>query len=65
MWSTVEQLYKKLDILILNACGGLEQGKAEDYAMALNHSAQFQAANPLRLTRLPSGDTIFVGPNDY
>lgn len=44
MMSTIQHVYKRLDILILNASGGLEQGKAEDYAMALNHMAQLQTA---------------------
>lgn len=44
MMSTIQQAYKRLDVLILNASGGLEQGKAEDYAMALNHTAQLQTA---------------------
>jgi 3-oxoacyl-[acyl-carrier protein] reductase len=39
-----------LDLLVLNASGGMEQGMAEDYAMQLNRDAQvrvLQAALPL------------------
>lgn len=41
----VEQTFRRLDLLILNASGGLETGKAEDYAMQLNRDAQLQAVD--------------------
>lgn len=50
----------RLDVLVLNASGGLEHGAAADYAMAVNRDAQ------LRLTRLalphlrPGGRIVFV-----
>ncbi len=44
MMSMIQQVYKRLDVLILNASGGLEQGKTEDYAMTLNGAAQVQTA---------------------
>lgn len=47
----------KLDLLILNASGGMEKGKADDYAMLLNHDAQLglaKLANPL----MPPGSRI-------
>ncbi|MBV8830613.1 MAG: SDR family NAD(P)-dependent oxidoreductase, partial [Acidobacteriaceae bacterium] len=44
MMSTIQQVYKRLDVLVLNASGGLEQGKVADYAMILNHTAQLQTA---------------------
>jgi 3-oxoacyl-[acyl-carrier protein] reductase len=44
MMSTIQPVYKRLDVLMLNASRGLEQGTAEDYAMTLNHTAQLKAA---------------------
>ncbi|MFM2428885.1 MAG: hypothetical protein RLZZ511_98 [Cyanobacteriota bacterium] len=40
MVQTAEQAFTHLDLLILNASGGLEKDKAADYAMQLNHTAQ-------------------------
>jgi 3-oxoacyl-[acyl-carrier protein] reductase len=60
MTSTIQQVYKRLDILILNASGGLEQGKAEDYAMALNHTAQLQAAKASAKLMHNGGRILFV-----
>jgi len=39
MFGRIKTAWKKLDFLILNASGGLEQGKAADYAMRLNLTA--------------------------
>jgi 3-oxoacyl-[acyl-carrier protein] reductase len=60
MWSTIQQVYKRLDILVLNASGGMEPGKAEDYAMALNHTAQLQAARAAAKLMLDGGRIVFV-----
>jgi NAD(P)-dependent dehydrogenase (short-subunit alcohol dehydrogenase family) len=38
-------VWKKLDFLILNSSGGLEQGKAADYAMRPNLNAQINLVN--------------------
>ena len=46
--ASVQQTFQHLDVLILNASGGLEKGKSEDYAMALNHTAQLRAVHRLR-----------------
>lgn len=40
MFDTVREAWGGLDILVLNASGGMEQGMAEDYAMRLNRDAQ-------------------------
>ncbi|CAN5125838.1 SDR family oxidoreductase [soil metagenome] len=37
---TIEKAFGGLDILVLNASGGMESGMAEDYAMKLNRDAQ-------------------------
>lgn len=45
MFRRIEAAWKKLDFLILNASGGLEQGRAADYAMRLNLTAQINVVN--------------------
>ena len=57
MMATVQQNFARLDILILNASGGLEKGKAEDYAMALNNTAQLRTAE-LASRLMPRGSRI-------
>lgn len=50
MFDEVERTYGGLDILVLNASGGMESGMAEDYALLLNRDAQvnvLEAAGPL------------------
>jgi len=39
---TIKASYGGLDILVLNASGGMESGMAEDYAMKLNRDAQVE-----------------------
>jgi len=40
MFDTIRAEYGGLDILVMNASGGMESGMAADYAMALNRDAQ-------------------------
>lgn len=50
MFRQVEQEFGGLDLLVLNASGGMESGMGEDYAMRLNRDAQLgvlDAALPL------------------
>ncbi|MFD5225436.1 SDR family oxidoreductase [Microbacterium sp. NPDC058342] len=50
MFDRVREEFGRLDILVLNASGGMEAGMAEDYALKLNRDAQvgaLQAAEPL------------------
>ena len=50
MFSTIEAAYGGLDVLVMNASGGMESGMAADYAMQLNRDAQdalLTAALPL------------------
>ncbi|MET0480030.1 MAG: SDR family oxidoreductase [Mycetocola sp.] len=50
MFDTVAEKYGHLDVLVLNASGGMESGMAADYAMQLNRDAQLNvldAALPL------------------
>ena len=53
----IRQSFGALDVLVLNASGGMESGMAADYAMALNRDAQVgvvTAALPL----MPAGSRI-------
>jgi NAD(P)-dependent dehydrogenase (short-subunit alcohol dehydrogenase family) len=50
MFDQVRAEFGHLDILVLNASGGMESGMAEDYALILNRDAQLNvlgAAEPL------------------
>jgi len=50
MFDQVRAEFGRLDILVLNASGGMESGMAEDYALKLNRDAQvnvLQTAEPL------------------
>src|SRR5689334_4717890 len=40
MFDEVERTFGGLDILVLNASGGMESGMAADYALTLNRDAQ-------------------------
>jgi len=57
MYAEVEREFGGLDILVLNASGGMESGMGEDYALLLNRDAQvgaLQSALPL----LSSGSRV-------
>ena len=45
MVEAVREAYGKIDILVLNASGGMESGMAEDYALTLNRDAQLNVLN--------------------
>lgn len=50
MFAAVRQTFGHLDLLVLNASGGMEGGMAEDYALTLNRDAQvgtLESALPL------------------
>lgn len=50
MFAEVERAFGRLDVLVLNASGGMEAGMAEDYALRLNRDAQvnvLESALPL------------------
>lgn len=40
MFATAQERFGQLDILVMNASGGMESGMGEDYAMRLNRDAQ-------------------------
>jgi NAD(P)-dependent dehydrogenase (short-subunit alcohol dehydrogenase family) len=57
IFNQIETAWRRLDLLVLNASGGLEQDKAADYAMQLNLTAQVNLVNgALRL--MQSGSRI-------
>lgn len=56
MMQLVSEQFCRLDLLILNASGGLEKDKAADYAMQLNLTAQVRAVD-LALPLMPAGWT--------
>ncbi len=60
MMSAIREKFNRLDILILNASGGLEKGKAEDYAMALNRTAQLNTARLAVPMMSAGGRIVFV-----
>ena len=55
--STLKDQFGHLDLLVLNASGGMEAGKGEDYAMKLNRDAQVNLVNTL-LPLLGEGSKI-------
>ena len=57
MVEAIRREFGRLDILVLNASGGLEKGKPADYAMQLNLTAQVELVNAA-LTIMPTGGRI-------
>lgn len=53
----IKQEYGLLDVLVLNASGGLERGADADYAMRLNRDAQLNLAT-LAIPLMPAGARI-------
>src|SRR5699024_2641017 len=45
MFSRIKTEFGGLDILVLNASGGMEKNMAEDYALLLNRDAQLDVLN--------------------
>lgn len=60
MFDTTKQAFGEIDILVMNASGGMEAGLGEDYAMRLNRDSQLN----LLKTALPylkdGGRVVFV-----
>jgi 3-oxoacyl-[acyl-carrier protein] reductase len=57
MIDSVGREFGRLDVLILNASGGLEKGKPADYAMQLNLTAQLRLVD-VSLKWVPQGGRI-------
>jgi 3-oxoacyl-[acyl-carrier protein] reductase len=56
----IQAAWGRLDFLILNASGGLEQDKAADYAMQLNLTAQVNLVNGALPIMKPGSRVVFV-----
>jgi 3-oxoacyl-[acyl-carrier protein] reductase len=57
MIDSIDREFGRLDVLVLNASGGLEKGKSSDYAMQLNLTAQVRLVD-LSLKLMPAGGRI-------
>jgi NAD(P)-dependent dehydrogenase (short-subunit alcohol dehydrogenase family) len=57
MFAETHRQLGKLDLLILNASGGMEKDRPQEYAMALNHAAQIRLAEG-GSALMPSGSRI-------
>lgn len=60
MFKLVEEQFARLDLLILNASGGLEKDKALDYPMQLNLTAQVHAVDLCLPLMSAGGRIIFI-----
>lgn len=60
MAASVTQTFGKIDIVILNASGGLEKDKPTIYAMELNHTAQIRTIETLLPLLSRGGTIVFV-----
>ncbi|AHH16849.1 oxidoreductase, SDR family [Nocardia nova SH22a] len=56
----IGQRFGRLDVLILNASGGLEQGAAPEYAMAINRDAQLRLVELALPLLRPGARIVFV-----
>ena len=57
---TLREEFGALDILVMNASGGMEAGKGEDYAMRLNRDAQVNLLTTLRPLLHEGSRVVFV-----
>ena len=57
MFAVVQERFGRLDLLVLNASGGLEKDRDEDYAMRINRTAQTRAVD-LALPLMPQGGRV-------
>jgi NAD(P)-dependent dehydrogenase (short-subunit alcohol dehydrogenase family) len=60
MFEQVGAEFGRLDILVLNASGGMESGMAEDYALTLNRDAQLNVLNAARPLLGDGSRVVFV-----
>ncbi|MGH8906943.1 MAG: SDR family oxidoreductase [Egibacteraceae bacterium] len=64
MFDAIRAGFGRLDVLVLNASGGLERNMPTDYAMRLNRDAQ-QRAVDLALPLMPKGGRIVFVTSHY
>ncbi|GAA0961425.1 SDR family oxidoreductase [Frigoribacterium faeni] len=60
MFSTVEDRFGGLDVLVMNASGGMESGMADDYALKLNRDAQVDLLTAALPLLAPGSRVVFV-----
>lgn len=60
MFDRVREEFGTLDILVLNASGGMESGMAEDYALTLNRDAQLRVLNAAEPLMGDGARVVFV-----
>ncbi|AWB89143.1 SDR family oxidoreductase [Homoserinimonas hongtaonis] len=60
MVAAIREAYEGLDILVMNASGGMESGMAEDYAMQLNRDAQVALLDAVVPILAPGARVVFV-----
>jgi NAD(P)-dependent dehydrogenase (short-subunit alcohol dehydrogenase family) len=60
MFESIRSEFGGLDILVMNASGGMETGMAEDYAMKLNRDAQANLLAAARPLLGPGSRVVFV-----
>ena len=60
MFATVKETFGRLDVLVLNASGGMESGMEEDYALKLNRDAQVNVLEQARPLLSEGARVVFV-----
>lgn len=60
MMDSVRERFGSLDILVLNASGGMESGMGDDYALKLNRDAQVNVLTQGAELMSPGGRVVFV-----
>jgi NAD(P)-dependent dehydrogenase (short-subunit alcohol dehydrogenase family) len=60
LFETISDSFGGLDILVMNASGGMESGMAEDYAMQLNRDAQVNLLTAALPLLGPGSRVVFV-----
>ena len=60
MFSEVERTFGSLDVLVLNASGGMESGMGEEYALQLNRDAQVGVLESALPLLGPGSRVVFV-----
>ena len=60
MYGSIKNAFGGLDLLVLNASGGLEKDVAADYGMVLNRDSQVRAAERALPLLRPGGRIVFV-----
>ncbi|NJN18070.1 MAG: SDR family oxidoreductase [Oscillochloris sp.] len=60
MAAQIAATYRRLDLLVLNASGGLEKDKPASYAMQLNRDAQLGTVDACFALLRPGGRIVFV-----